>query len=59
MPYCPICLSLAGGLLGPSAGPLLPLPSLAGAAAPLFATAEAPRERPALPFSARAPPPVV
>ncbi len=58
--YCPICLSLHGGkLLGPAAGPLLVLPVAVAVAMPLPSLDAAPGERPALPFSARAPPAVV
>lgn len=54
--HCPICLSLAGGLLGPAEAPALPLPSLVAAVEPLPA-AELPRRTlRASPFAARAPP---
>ena len=58
--YCPICLSLHGGkILGPSAAPVLALPVVAVVAQPLPPDEAVHHERPARPFSARAPPVVV
>lgn len=58
--YCPICLSLHGGkILGPSAAPLLALPVVAVVARTLPPDEAVHHERPARPFSARAPPVVV
>ena len=58
--YCPICLSLHGGkILGPSTAPVLALPVVAVVAPPLPPDEAVHYERPARPFSARAPPVVV
>ena len=58
--YCPICLSLHGGkILGPSAAPVLALPVMVVVARPVPPNETVHYERPARPFSARAPPVVV
>lgn len=57
--HCPICLSVADGALGPTAGPQLPPPTSVASAAPIPVRAVLRADRSARPFAARAPPTTV
>lgn len=57
--HCPICLSLAGGLLGPAEAPSLPPPTLVVRAEPLPVAFGPWRSFEENPFAARAPPAMV
>lgn len=57
--HCPICLSLAGGLLGPAEAPSLPRPTLVVRAEPLPVAFGPWRSFEENPFAARAPPATV